>query len=172
HWHARGGRLDLAGVGQGHARLQPLKARTAVLVEGHDLAVDDEVLHRQGEEDPGEIGIAARDELPAAPIQLDGLPPPPREHTHTLELDLEKPASIRRRTIVEGGEHEGLAARRHLASRRLESVHTVADGREMRRHIRDLLYGETREDRLRVPIDELLARRAAVGLLEEEPLRL
>src|SRR5262249_5538917 len=59
-----------------------------------------------------------------------------------------------------------------LASRRLEGIHMGADGREMRRHIRDLLHGETREDRLRIPIDELLARRAPVGLLEEEPLRL
>src|SRR4029453_16172863 len=71
--HGNPGRraLDLSLIGQRHTRLKPLEARTAARVEGHDLPVDDEVFHTQGEEVPHEVGIAAGDDLAAAPVELD-----------------------------------------------------------------------------------------------------
>src|SRR5215831_3341675 len=61
---------------------------------------------------------------------------------------------------------------RAVTSRRGESIQVSADACEMGGHVGHLLHGEPGEDRLRIAIDQLLARRAAVRLLEEKPLRL
>ena len=170
HRHAGGRGLDLARVGQGHARLEPLEARPAPLVEGHDLPVDHEVLDGQREKGTHQVRIAAGDELAAASVELHLLAAARGQHADAVELDLEEPALVGGRPLVEGGEHEGLTARRHLAPRSIERIQMLADGSKPARHVGHLLHRETGEDGLRIPIDQLVARGRAVRLLEEEPI--
>src|SRR5439155_17596156 len=128
HGNSRGRALYLSRIGQGHARLKPLEARPAALVKRHDLAVDQEVLHEQRQEGPHQIGIASGDQLSAAPVELDLGATPRRHHPDAVELDLEEPSLAGGGALAERGQHEGLAAGRHLTPRSPERLHVPADG--------------------------------------------
>src|SRR5262245_32752405 len=63
--------LDVRRAREAHALLEPLETRAPALVEGDDLAVEDEALERQRVQRRRHLWIARREDLAAASAQLD-----------------------------------------------------------------------------------------------------
>ncbi len=169
-----GGRraLNITRVREAHARLEPLEARFAAVVERSDLPVDEERLHRKRSQCADQLRVASRDHLAASAVQLYRLPPARSQHPHAIVLDLEEPLLAGKRALRERGQHERLIPRRDIAPGGLEGLHPGSKRRPFGGKIADLLDGETREDRLRVALGELRGGGRGICLLEQEPLLL
>lgn len=91
---ALGQTLDCRLAAQMHARLQGLKARTAVLVERHDLPVEDRPVRAEGAIQRTQLGIGRRHVVLIATQQVDTPRLRVRDHADAVPLDLERPLGL------------------------------------------------------------------------------
>ncbi len=170
HGHHRPRRLDVARMGQPHARLQALEAGPAPFVLGDDLAVDQKPRHRERAQPVGDLGIARRDLLATAPQEQDLLPIPPAQRAHPVVLDLEAPVGPRGGPLGQGRQGQRHFSRRHVPRRRLQGPHPFPERRQGPRHVAHLLDRQAGDHGLGIPIDRLADGGRVIVLLEKEPL--
>ena len=109
HRHLGPRALHVAGHGEAHPRLEALEGRPALVVEGDDLAVDDEAVHGQRGERARDLRIAPGDDLAGAAEDLDLVAPTLGERADPVVLDLEQPRGVRERLVAQRRQHQGLA---------------------------------------------------------------
>src|SRR5215470_309830 len=168
--HLAPGALDVRRARETHALLEPLEARAPALVEGDDLAVEDEALEWERVQRRRHLRIARGEELPAPSAQLDLVARARSENPHAVVLDLEQPRRIRRRLVDERRQHHEIAARRDLAARRPQLGQPAAYGRDPARAVAQLLDRQAREHGLGIAFRRLHVADVFVGLLEQEPV--
>ena len=110
---------------QVHAPLQALEAGAALLVEGHDLAVEQRVARAERAPEPAQLRVAGRDVVEVARDQPRAPALDVAERPHPVPLDLVGPAVVARRQRPRLGEHGHQALRQRLALRVLRRVHPV-----------------------------------------------
>ncbi len=170
HRRGRPRALDLDRMREVHAQLQPLEARARVLVERDDLAVDEKSAQRQRAEGAHDLRIARGERLPLASIELDGVFVAPRQHAHTVVLDLEQPVGVREGVLAAAREHDRVAGGPHVARRNAQSGQARVEVRDAPGALTQLLHREPRQNRLRPPLGRLRVAGERVGLLQEEPV--
>ncbi len=117
-----GAPLDVGGPALLRPPLQPLEARAALVVQDHDLAVEDEVAERQGGHRPRHLRVEGRRVAPAA---VDELRPPALaagEDAEAVVLELEQPRGVRERLLRRLREHERHVGGPDLLPRRPEPL--------------------------------------------------
>ena len=108
-----------------HPVLEPAEARTALVVERDDLAVEDRAVRAQRAVEAVQLGIALRDVVAAARLQPQAAGLGVGERADAVPLHLEGPALRVRRQVREPGEHRDDLLRHRLAVRILRRIHPV-----------------------------------------------
>src|SRR3954452_8714255 len=111
--------------GEVHARLEPLEARPALVVEGHQLAVED---HPAGAElvgKPAQLGVAGGEVREVAPLQVQMAVVGVEQRPDAVPLHLEAVVLLVARQLTRAGEHWLQPLRHWLVARILRRVHPV-----------------------------------------------
>ena len=172
HRNPHPGSLDVARLGEVHARLEPLEAGPSALVLRDDLAVQHESIRRQRAKSGRDLRIPPGDVLAAPPDEDHTIALSLREHPHAVVLDLEAPVRTGGRALRQRGQHERHGADRNLPLRRAQRPDPLPERLERAGHVPHLLDRESRDHRLGIAIDRLLLARGTVRLLEQEPFLL
>src|SRR4051794_14706220 len=161
---------NVEAAAESSALLQALKTRAAGIVQGNDLAVQQESLERKGTQCLDDLRKTARQVIAIAGEETGGASSRP-QGTVSVQLELEIPARLREGFVSRFGQHQLDRFRINSIGRWTEPGQLIKDPRRRRSTGLEVFDGKSREYRF---LRWSLAIRGgvAVTLLYEEPLLL
>ena len=160
---------DVAAIGKPPVLLQQLEARRSIVVEGHDLSIDDELIEGKASDCRSNLGEDGRGVVPAAVPQNHRAATLGGDESVAVVLDLEQPVGVAERRVGCLCEHHIQIRVADFSLGRSGFDQVVPEPLPSVAAFPEVLYGKTGEDRLFVELAFPLTV-PAVGLLDEQPL--